>query len=127
MEGQAAHHPTHRVYYTVFGALLALLVVTVVVAELNLGLVAFLVAVTVATVKAVLILLYFMHVRYSPPLTWLVAGAAFFWLAILFSLTLSDYYTRPPRDVGQLSGKPYSRPGIDRFNAKPQGPQSPQR
>jgi cytochrome c oxidase subunit 4 len=94
MHEEAEHHPSHRVYYTVFGALLALLAVTVVVAEMNLGLVAFLVAVIVATVKAILILLYFMHVRYSQPLTWLVAGAAFFWLAILFGLTLSDYYTR---------------------------------
>ena len=96
MDDQAIHHPSHRVYYTVFAALLALLAITVIVAEFQLGLLAFLVAVTGATVKAVLILLYFMHVRYSPPLTWLVAGAAFFWLTILFSLTLSDYYTRDP-------------------------------
>jgi cytochrome c oxidase subunit IV len=125
MHEESTHHPTHRVYYTVFGALLALLVVTAVVAEMKLGLLAFLVAVTVATVKAVLILLYFMHVRYSPPLTWLVAGAAFFWLAILFTLTLSDYYTREPsstRPIGQRTGQPSSLPIIDHFDANAQRP-----
>jgi cytochrome c oxidase subunit 4 len=95
-------HPQQRVYYVVFAALLALLVLTVAVAEWSLGLFAFLAAISVATVKAALILLYFMHVRYSPPLIRLFAGAAFFWLAILFGLTLSDYSTREPpgtRDV----------------------------
>jgi hypothetical protein len=45
-------------------------------------------------------------VRYSQPLTWLVAGAGFFWLAILFALTMNDYLTRPvekpPRDSTYL-------------------------
>ena len=87
-------HPQQRTYYIVFGVLLALLVATVAVAEVSLGAAGFFVAVLIATIKAALILLYFMHVLYSRPLIWIVAGAGFFWMAILFSLTLADYETR---------------------------------
>jgi cytochrome c oxidase subunit 4 len=51
-------------------------------------------ALTIAVVKATLVVLYFMHVRYSPRLIWLIISAALFWLAILFALTISDYWTR---------------------------------
>ena len=81
-----AAHPTLKVYYTVFAALMVLLIATVVVAEMDLGPLNFLVAAGIASVKALLIILFFMHVRYSEPLTWLIAAAGFFWLAILFSL-----------------------------------------
>jgi cytochrome c oxidase subunit 4 len=52
------------------------------------------VAATIATTKAVLILLYFMHLRYSPPLVWLVSGGSLFFLAIMFVITLADYFSR---------------------------------
>ena len=52
------------------------------------------VALTIAVVKATLVVLYFMHVRYSPRLIWLVIAAALFWIALLFALTISDYSTR---------------------------------
>ena len=52
------------------------------------------IAVTIAVIKAGLIVLYFMHVRYSSHLVQFFAGATFFWLAILFVLTLSDYFSR---------------------------------
>src|SRR5437867_8083487 len=52
------------------------------------------VALTIAVVKATLVVLFFMHVRYSGRLIWLVIGAALFWLAIMFSITFSDYRTR---------------------------------
>jgi cytochrome c oxidase subunit 4 len=90
----AAHHPATSVYYAIFAALLVLLAVTIGVAEIDLGRLNFPLAAAIATLKALLILLFFMHVRYAKPLIWLVAGAAFFWLAILFALTLSDYWTR---------------------------------
>jgi cytochrome c oxidase subunit 4 len=89
-----AAHPTTRVYVAVFIALMVLLALTVGVSEIHFGAMNFAVAVAIASMKALLILLFFMHVRYSEPLTWLVAGAGFFWLAILFALTLSDYFTR---------------------------------
>jgi cytochrome c oxidase subunit 4 len=50
--------------------------------------------VAIATVKALLIVLYFMHVRHSPPLTRLVVAAGIVWLAIMFALTFADYSTR---------------------------------
>src|ERR1700730_15316332 len=52
------------------------------------------VALTIAVVKATFVVLYFMHVRYSSRLIWLIIAAALFWLAILFALTISDYWTR---------------------------------
>ncbi len=52
------------------------------------------IALTIAVTKATLVVLYFMHVRYSSRLVWLVFASALFWLAILFALTFSDYWTR---------------------------------
>lgn len=52
------------------------------------------IALTIAVVKATLVVLYFMHVRYSSRLIWVVFTSALFWLAILFALTLNDYWTR---------------------------------
>jgi len=52
------------------------------------------VALTIASIKATLVVLYFMHVRYSGRLVWLVIVAALLWLAILFAITFSDYWTR---------------------------------
>jgi cytochrome c oxidase subunit 4 len=83
-----------RTYVTVFGALLFLLLVTVAAAALDLGPMNFVVAMAIAAVKATLIVLVFMHVRYGSRLTWVFAGAAFLWLGILLALSLSDYLTR---------------------------------
>lgn len=88
-----------RVYYGVFAALMVMLVATVVIAFLPLGPVGPAAAFTIATVKALLVVLYFMHVRYSSRLTWLFAGAGVLWLMILFALTLSDYLSRPWQPV----------------------------
>jgi cytochrome c oxidase subunit 4 len=52
------------------------------------------IALTIAVTKATLVVLYFMHVRYSSRLVWIVFASALFWLAILFALTFSDYWTR---------------------------------
>ena len=52
------------------------------------------VALTIATVKATFVVLYFMHVRYSARLIWVIIVSALFWMAILFAFTLSDYFTR---------------------------------
>jgi cytochrome c oxidase subunit 4 len=94
-------HPSTSIYVAVFIALLVLLAITVGAAEINFGSFNFAIAAAIATVKAVLIMLYFMHVRYSQPLTWLVACAGFFWLAILFSITMADYMTRSYVPLGQ--------------------------
>lgn len=52
------------------------------------------VALTIAVIKATLVVLYFMHVRYSGRLVWLVIASALFWLAIMFAITFSDYSSR---------------------------------
>lgn len=52
------------------------------------------IALTIASVKATLVLLYFMHLRYSARLTWVVFLSALFWLGLMFALTFSDYWTR---------------------------------
>ena len=52
------------------------------------------VALTIAVIKATLVILYFMHVRYSGRLIWVVIGSALFWLAIMFAITFSDYSSR---------------------------------
>ena len=84
-----------RVYFVIFLALLVGTVLTAWVSFFNFpGPLNAVVALTIAVVKATLVVLYFMHMRYSQRLIWLVFGSALFWLAIMFALTLSDYSTR---------------------------------
>jgi cytochrome c oxidase subunit IV len=90
----AEHIVQKRIYFIIFGALLVLTAATVVVANFNLGRWNAIVALTIAVCKATLVVLYFMHVRYSSRLTWVFVCAGFFWLAIMVALTLSDYMTR---------------------------------
>jgi cytochrome c oxidase subunit 4 len=58
------------------------------------------VAMTIATTKATFVVLYFMHVRYSSRLIWVIVASALFWLGILFALTFSDYWTRGWISIG---------------------------
>jgi cytochrome c oxidase subunit 4 len=83
-----------RVYFGVFVVLLMLLTLTVVAARHDMGQWNFPIAAAIASVKALLIVLYFMQVRNSVPLTRLVIVAGLLWLAILFALSLTDYWTR---------------------------------
>ncbi|GJQ20350.1 MAG: oxidase [Bacteroidia bacterium] len=90
----SGHHVSRKVYVAVGLALLALFVLTVGIAYIDLGPFNIVVAMTIATLKALLVVLYFMHVRYSSRVTWVFVSASFFWLVILLVLTLSDYFTR---------------------------------
>ena len=83
-----------RIYYTIFGVLMLATYATVQIAFLDLGVFNAVVALTIAVVKAVLVVLFFMHVRYSTRLTWVVVVGAVFWLVILLALTSGDYLTR---------------------------------
>ncbi len=84
-----------RVYILIFLALLMGTGLTAYVAYFNFpGPLNAVVAITIAVIKATLVILYFMHVRYSPRLIGLIIAAALFWMAILFALTISDYSTR---------------------------------
>jgi cytochrome c oxidase subunit 4 len=86
--------PPLRLYYVVYGALMVLLLLTVAVAQFHLGWFGVIVALTIAIVKAVLVVLYFMHLRYSSRLTWVFAGAGLVWLLIMIGITFSDYISR---------------------------------
>lgn len=88
------HTLSIRMNVTIFAILLALLVLTVAVAYVDLGPLGLPVAMAIATVKAALILMYFMHVKFNPPLVWIFSSAAFFWLLILLALTFNDFLTR---------------------------------
>ena len=89
-----------RVYYLIFAALMAGTAITVGVAFVDLGAFNPVVALTIAVIKATLVVLFFMHVRYSTKLTWAVVLASVFWLGILLALTFSDYLTRSWRTYG---------------------------
>jgi len=90
----AAYTLSRQTYYFTCGGLLLLTLATWGVAYLPLGPWHPFVALGFATAKAVLIVLFFMHARYSNWLTWVVIISALFWLGILFVLTLGDYLTR---------------------------------
>lgn len=84
-----------RGYFAVFTALLALTALTTGVAFIDLGGIGNVaVALTIAVIKAVLVALYFMHLRYSSRLTMVFAAAGIFWLGVMIVLTLSDYLSR---------------------------------
>ena len=90
-----AHITSVRVYLAVFIALLVGTGLTVWVAYYDLGLLNTPVALTVAVIKASLVVIYFMGVRFNTPLTKVVVVSGFLWLFILFGITMSDYLTRP--------------------------------
>ena len=81
-------------YYAVFAALIVGTALTVGVAFLDLGALNNVLMLGIAATKALLVVLFFMHVRWSTRLTWVVAASGFFWLLILFALTMTDYLTR---------------------------------
>jgi cytochrome c oxidase subunit IV len=95
-----------KIYLGIFLSLMVLTAATVAAAYVNLGSFNIVIALAIASLKATLVVLYFMHARYSPKRTQLVIIAAVFWLAIMLALTLSDYVTRD-RDVAantQITG-----------------------
>jgi len=89
-----------RVYYTIFAILMLFTFATVLIAFFDLGPLNAIAALTIAVFKAVLVVLFFMHVRYSTRLTWAVVAGGVFWLGILLALTLSDYLTRSWQTFG---------------------------
>src|SRR5437660_7853941 len=88
------HVVPKKTYFLVFFTLIALTALTTAVAFQDLGPMNTVAALAIAVGKATLVILFFMHLKYSPGLTRLVIVAAFFWLAILIALTLSDVFTR---------------------------------
>lgn len=88
-------HITVRTYTAIFIALLALTALTTGVAFVDLGGgLNGAAALAIAVVKALLVILYFMHARTSDRLTWVLAGVGFFWLLLLIGGTMDDFLTR---------------------------------
>jgi cytochrome c oxidase subunit 4 len=83
-----------RVHFTIYGILIACTYLSVQIAFLDLGSLNTIAALTIAVFKAVLVVLFFMHVRHSTPLTRAVVVGSVFWLGILLTLTMTDYLTR---------------------------------
>jgi cytochrome c oxidase subunit IV len=90
----AGHVAPKSMYYMVFLALIVGTGLTVAAASVDLGALNNVAMLTIAVVKATLVILFFMHVRWSSRLTWVVAMSGFFWLLILFGMGMSDYLTR---------------------------------
>jgi cytochrome c oxidase subunit 4 len=118
------HFVPIRTYVVVFVALLVLTFVTVAVARMDLGEpdlagvrlpLNVIVALTIACVKAFLVILFFMHAKYAGRLVQLVVASSFVWLFILIVITMSDYVSR-----GWSPG-PRATSGSDRGNGTPAG------
>ena len=88
------HVIPRKVYYAIFAALMVLTAITVGIATVDLGALNTAIAMAVAVTKATLVVLYFMHVRYSSQLTKVFVASGFIWLIILLVLTMSDFWSR---------------------------------
>jgi cytochrome c oxidase subunit 4 len=95
-----SHILPKRVYYTIFGILIFCTYLTVQIAFFDLGELNTIAALAIAVFKATIVVLFFMHVKYSTRLTWLVVVGSLFWLGIMLALTMSDYLTRAWRTYG---------------------------
>jgi cytochrome c oxidase subunit 4 len=117
----SGHISPKSTYYAIFGALMVLTAVTVGVAFINLGAFNFPVALAIAVTKATLVILFFMHVKYSSRLTKLFVGMAFFFLFILFGLTMTDYLSRGLRTYpGGAAGAGYAPPAPEGAREAPE-------
>ncbi len=94
MSAGSHHVVSIKVYFAIFAALMVLTAFTVWVAFIDSGSLNVVVALGVAVTKATLVILFFMHVKYSSRLTWLVVGSGFVFLAILIAFTMSDVVSR---------------------------------
>jgi cytochrome c oxidase subunit IV len=123
MAEQKEHFVAARTYIAVLAALMGLLVLTVFAAFVNIDHWASAhglgsgwntaLALTIAFAKALLILLFFMHVKYGSRITWAFAAAGFVWLAIMLSLTMTDYLSRNHPPGVSAKGEPrYVLPAI---------------
>ena len=101
LEHASSEHTEHHVvpisqYMLVFVGLMALLILTLVVARWDLGGWSIVIAMAVAVAKAALIVTFFMHLKWSSPMVRFFGLAATFWLLIMFAFTFGDYLTRGP-------------------------------
>ncbi len=89
------HHIVSPAQYTlVFGTLLVGTAITVGAAYVELGVFNPIVALGIASFKAVIVILFFMHVKYQSRLVKMTVGAGFFTFLVLITMTLTDYMSR---------------------------------
>ena len=122
----AGHVSPKSTYYAIFLALMVGTAITVAVAFVNLGSFNFPVAIGIAVTKATLVILFFMHAKYTSRLTKLFVGTAFFFLAVLLGLTLTDYLSRglktyPGGAAGSGYGERTPTPPADLRRGKEEG------
>jgi cytochrome c oxidase subunit 4 len=113
-----AQHESSVVTYTlIYVWLMLLMILTIVAARFDLGGANLLVALLIAAIKALLVVLFFMHVKYGGKVVWMFSGAAFLWLGIMLTLTMSDYVSRTwvPRRLAD-------QPSADIFRRSPPPP-----
>ena len=96
------HVASKKSYFGIFAALMVLTVLTVYASTVDLGELNIVVALAIAGTKATLVVLYFMHLRYSKPLTQVAVAGGLLWLVILLSGVIADYVSRDW--LGQVPG-----------------------
>ncbi len=89
-----SHLAPISLYVGIWAALMIFTGLTVFAATVELGIFNIVVALLIATIKGTLVVLFFMHLRYSTKLTMVTVVAALFFLLIMFSLSMTDYLTR---------------------------------
>ena len=90
----SGHVASPKLYYSVFAALIVGTILTYLAALVDFGFFNNVVMLAIAVTKMMLVILFFMGVRWNTRLTWVVAGSGFFFLLIMFTITMSDYMTR---------------------------------
>lgn len=90
----SGHVAPKSLYYSIFIALIFGTFLTVIAAKTDLGAFNNVAMLGIACAKASLVVLFFMHVRWSSRLTWVVVASGLFWLLIMFALTMADYMSR---------------------------------
>jgi cytochrome c oxidase subunit 4 len=119
----AGHISPKSTYYAVFAVLMIGTAITVAVAFVNLGAFNFPVAIGIAITKATLVILFFMHAKYSSKLTKLFVGTAFFFLAVLLGLTMTDVLSRGLKTYpGGAGGSGYGVRAPDAIGVAPEAP-----
>jgi cytochrome c oxidase subunit 4 len=83
-----------KIYVGIWAALMLGTLITVLASFAELHAWNIVIALLIATIKGSLVVLFFMHLRYSPKLTMVVVIASVFWLGIMFALTMTDYLSR---------------------------------
>jgi len=94
MAAKSQPGPSILLMLLIYAGLLLLLILTVVAAHFPLGPIALLIALAIAAAKSIMVILFYMHVRYSSRVTWIFVISGFIWLMILFSLTFGEYVGR---------------------------------